>query len=174
MVWERMLSAMETIGIDIGRVLIAGDGPDTSFLGHDEERAMRAPAIPHAFATVARLVQLFSGRAWLVSKCGAKIEQRSRRWLELHGFYEATGLDRSKLRFCRTRPEKALIARELGLTCFVDDRRDVILSMQGIVPVRIHFGVPTTDVAGAIAAPGWLEAERAIRESAGIAEALQP
>lgn len=174
MLGSRMLSGMETIGIDIGRVLIAGDGPDTSFLGHDEERAMRAPAIPHAFESVARLVRLFEGRAWLVSKCGAKIEARSRRWLELHKFYESTGLRREKLRFCRSRPEKALIARELGLTHFVDDRRDVILSMQGVVRVRIHFGVAMTDVAGAIAAPGWPEAERAIRESVGAAAALQP
>ena len=165
---------METIGIDIGRVLIAGDGPDTSFLGHDEARAMRAPAIPHAFESVARLVQLFEGRAWLVSKCGANIEARSRRWLELHKFYDATGLDRSKLRFCRKRPEKALIARELGLTVFVDDRFDVILSMQGIVPVRIHFGVTTTDVAGAIAAPTWPAAEAAIRACVDTAQALQP
>ena len=172
MVGERIFECMETIGIDIGRVLIEGDGPDTSFLGHDEERAMRAPAMPHAFESVARLVKQFAGRAWLVSKCGAKIEARSRRWLELHRFYEATGFDRQKLRFCRTRPEKALIARELGLTVFVDDRRDVILSMQGIVPVRIHFGVASTDVAGAIAAATWLEAERAIRETAGSAAAL--
>lgn len=162
---------MKTIGIDIGRVLIAGDGPDTSFLGHDEERAMRAPAMPHAFEAVARLVRRFEGRAWLVSKCGAKIEARSRRWLELHGFFAATGFNRAQLRFCRTRPEKALIARELGLTCFVDDRRDVILSMQGIVPLRVHFGVTTTDVAGAIASPGWPEAERAITEWSDIAAA---
>lgn len=174
MVGSRILRGMEIIGIDIGRVLIAGDGPDTSFLGHDEERAMRAPAIPHAFDSVARIVERFASRAWLVSKCGAKIEARSRRWLELHNFFEVTGFDRGKLRFCRTRPEKALIARELGLTHFVDDRRDVILSMQGIVPVRIHFGVDATDVIGAIAAPGWLEAERVIRETAGTAEALQP
>ena len=36
---------METIGIDIGRVLIEGDGPDTSFLGHDEERGEELRAI---------------------------------------------------------------------------------------------------------------------------------
>jgi hypothetical protein len=48
------------------------------------------------------------------------------------------------------------------------------LSMQGIVPVRIHFGVATTDVAGAIAAPTWPAAVAAIRACVGTAPALQP
>ena len=39
-----MLLVMEpTLGIDIGRVIIHGDGPDTSFIGATDDDAMRAP-----------------------------------------------------------------------------------------------------------------------------------
>ena len=64
------------IGVDIGRVIIAGDGPDTSFFNDDY---MEVPPVDGAFDGVARLVRAFAGRVWLVSKCGQKIQQRTLR-----------------------------------------------------------------------------------------------
>ncbi len=99
-----------TLGIDIGRVIIHGDGPDTSFVGPragvasaasgrarrwvagSDEEAMRAPAMDGAFDAIARLVRRFSGRVWLVSKCGKKVEMRSRMWLAQHRLHEITGV----------------------------------------------------------------------------------
>ncbi len=144
-------------GIDIGRVLIAGDGPDTSFLGHDELAAMRAPEMPGAFAAVARAVEASDGNVWLVSKCGPRIEARTRRWLEARRFFERTGLPREHLRFCRERRQKAAIAVELSLDRFVDDRADVLRAMRGIVAILVHFGATTTE-RGLRPAPDWARA----------------
>src|SRR5262245_58574468 len=96
-------------GVDIGRVLMGGEGDDSSFLSGTEEEAMEAPEMPGAFESVRALCEALEGRVWLVSKCGPKIEGRSRRWLERQRFYEQTGLARENLRFCRERKEKAVI-----------------------------------------------------------------
>ncbi|MFK5221766.1 hypothetical protein ACI3PI_10215, partial [Lactobacillus helveticus] len=49
------------LGIDIGRVIIHGDGPDTSFVGAGtDEEALEAPAMDGALDTIARLVRCFS------------------------------------------------------------------------------------------------------------------
>lgn len=145
------------IGIDIGRVLIAGDGADTSFLGHDEDRAMRAPEMPGAIESITRLVEAFDGRVWLVSKCGPRVEARTRKWLVGKRFFERTGMSERNLRFCRERRDKAPIAVDLGLDRFVDDRADVLRSMRGLVPRLVLFGATTAEP-GMSAAPDWRRA----------------
>lgn len=128
------------IGVDIGRVIISGDGPDTVFFGRSQVEAMRTPAVPGAFAAVAELVERFEGRVHLVSKCGPRIQARSLAWLDHHGFWQATGLDRTQVRFCRERADKAKHAHQLGLTHFVDDRFDVLTHLVGLVDRLYLFG----------------------------------
>lgn len=163
------IDAPPVLGIDIGRVIIHGDGPDTSFVaaGTDDE-ALLAPAMDGAFAAIARLVTRFAGRVWLVSKCGPKVERRTRLWLLHHRFHEVTGVPRENVRFCRERAHKAPIARGLGVGFFVDDRVDVLAAMTGIVPHRFLFGAAASPDAAIVATPTWPAAE------AAIARALAP
>lgn len=128
------------MGIDIGRVIIEGSsGPgDTSFFSGDTAAMLRTPAVPGAFAAIARLVPLF-GDAWLVSKCGPRIQQRSLEWLRHYRFFEQTGIAEGNVRFCLRRPEKALHCAELGITHFVDDKADVIAAITPVVPHRYLF-----------------------------------
>lgn len=137
-----MFSAYSTarIGIDIGRVIIGGEGADTSFLDGDEAAAMATPAVAGAFASIGELWRRCDGRVWLVSKAGDRVQARTRRWLDARGFYVATGMTRDRLRFCRQRHEKADHARQLALTHFIDDRFDVLQYLEGIVAQRILFG----------------------------------
>lgn len=131
---------VERWGIDIGRVVVAGDGPDTSFFKSDDS-AMLVPPVKGVFEGVAAIVaRAGADNVWLVSKCGPAIQKRSLAWLDNHGFWTTTGMRPDHIRFCLTRPEKAEIAKDLGLTHFVDDRQDVIGSMQGIVKHRFLFG----------------------------------
>lgn len=148
-----------TVGVDIGRVLIAGDGPDSTFLGVPLEMAMAARSVDGAFEAVTVLVQRHDGRVHLVSKCGPGVEKKTRAWLEHHGFYARTGLAPTQVWFCRERPEKARIAARLGLTAFVDDRLDVLSAMRAIVPRLVHFGVSETEP-GLLPAPDWARALR--------------
>src|SRR5262245_3779018 len=80
------------LGVDIGRVIIHGDGPDTSFIGGSEADALKAPAISGALEALARLNTFFEGRVWLVSKCGPRVQSRTRAWLGEHRFFERTGI----------------------------------------------------------------------------------
>jgi len=62
----------------------------------------------------------------LVSKCGEQTEARTRHWLAHHDFHARTGVRPEHVHFCRTRPAKAPIAADLGLTHFVDDKLEVL------------------------------------------------
>lgn len=130
------------IGIDIGRVIIAGGvgTADTAFFGHDHDSAMATPSMPGAFEAVAELVDAFDRRAWLVSKCGPRIRARSLAWLDHHDFWARTGLPREQVRFCRDRKDKAIHAKRLALTHFIDDRYDVLRHLVGLVDHLYLFG----------------------------------
>jgi hypothetical protein len=162
------------LGVDIGRVIIEGDGPDTSFVGGSEDDALRAPQIPGAFEALARLRRAFGGRVWLVSKCGKRVEARTRLWLARHRFFDVTGINPENLAFCRTRPEKAPICEALGITCFVDDRWDVLATIDGIVPHRILFGAETAPDTRVIPAATWRDAERSILAASSFTEVDSP
>lgn len=151
------------LGVDIGRVLIHGDGPDTSFVGGTDDDALRTPPLPGALESLARLVELFEGRVWLVSKCGKRVEQRSRAWLAHHDAYARTGLAPERVLFCRDRADKAPLAQKLGLQLFVDDRVDILCSMEGLVAHRFLFGAERSPARGLTPVPGWAEAEPAVR-----------
>ncbi|HEY8544349.1 MAG TPA: hypothetical protein VIL36_04845 [Acidimicrobiales bacterium] len=124
----------------------AGD-EDTTFLDGGHEAAMATPPMAGAFEALAQLVERFEGRVWLVSKCGERIEARTRAWLAHHRFHERTGIPADHVRFCRRRPDKAVHCRELAITDFVDDRPDVLGYLEGVVERRYLFG-PQDDTGG--------------------------
>lgn len=132
------------LGIDIGRVLIqpdaGGSGSDTSFMGASLEEAVRTPPYTGMFEVVPELVRTFNGQVWLVSKAYPKMQNKTRRWLEHHRFFERTGIPADHLRFCLERHQKADHCRELGITHFIDDRVDVLTHLAGVVPHRYLFG----------------------------------
>ncbi|HXK18817.1 MAG TPA: hypothetical protein VNG33_13495 [Polyangiaceae bacterium] len=136
------------LGIDIGRVIIgAADSSgtaDTSFLSGNDEAALATPASDGAFDAIAELTRAFAGRVWLVSKCGPRIQQLTRRWLQRHAFYERTGVRQDRVRFCLKRPEKRDHCAAIGATHFVDDRLDVLEHLVGLVPQLYWFGYQTS------------------------------
>ncbi len=159
------------LGVDIGRVIIGtaqlGGDADTSFLSGGEDAAMDTPEAAGAFEALARVTDAFDGQVWLVSKCGPRIQARTRRWLEHHRFFERTGIPDTNLRFCRERHEKRGHAEALGLGFFVDDRADVLKHLVGLVPRLYLFGHQKPGRAvltGATPVLDWAEAERRLLE----------
>lgn len=144
------------LGIDFGRVINEGSaqpgGDDTTFLSGGFEAAMRTPAKPDAFEVIARLVPQFGSRVWIVSKCGERIQERTRQWLDYNDFWSKTGIPPANTRFCRQRPEKAVHCKRLQITHFIDDRRDVLGHMRGTVENLYLFG-PQKSLA-----PDWVTA----------------
>lgn len=115
-----------SLGVDIGGVIIdrVNDDTDTSFFS---DNYLQTTAVPGAFDALRRLAaERFGERVFLVSKCGARVQERTLRWLDHHGFHDRTGIARECVHFCRQRHEKAGICAALGLTHFVDDRLEVL------------------------------------------------
>jgi hypothetical protein len=71
----------------------------------------------------------------LISKIDPVTEYAYRKWLEVNGFWGATGISAKNLHFCRQHEDKAPICAELGITHFVDDRLRVLRSLT-TVPQR--------------------------------------
>lgn len=114
----------EILGLDIGRVIIAGDsGPaDTHFFTGDH---LRTPPMDGALECIRRLVKdRFGENVHLISKCHSRIERRTREWLAHMQFTETTGIPEDRWHFCKERPDKGPLCKALGITHFVDDRLD--------------------------------------------------
>ncbi len=162
------------LGIDVGRVLIAPespDRPDTSFIGGSLEDALRTPPYEGMFEQLPALVACFAGRAWLVSKAGPRVQDKTRHWLRHHHFHERTGVPAAHVHFCRERHQKADICARLRVTHFIDDRADVLQHLRGVVAHRYLFGPqrPRTVVPpGVTPVASWAEAVEAVqRDLAG-------
>jgi hypothetical protein len=155
------------LGIDIGRVIINGDGhpdgADTAFFHGDEATMLSTPEMPGSFAAIAELVRLLEGRVWLVSKCGPKTQERTLRWLAAHEFTTRTGIPGEHVRFCRERADKRGHCEDLGLTHFVDDHPGVHNAIRGAVRYQYFFGPQRGPVPEyGIAAPDWDTTRRLI------------
>jgi hypothetical protein len=159
------------LGIDIGRVLISTAGEskqDTSFIAGSREAALNTPPYEGMFDVVPSLVRLFEYRVWLISKCGPRVQQRSREWLAHHHFFERTGIPIDHLRFCLQRPQKATHCAELGITHFIDDRLDVLEAMRRTVPNLYLFGPRRRAVVGGTwfcATATWAAAGKAVERT---------
>jgi hypothetical protein len=158
------------LGVDIGRVIINGPahpgGGDTAFFTGDEATMLATPEMPGAVSTIGRLVALFHGQVWLVSKCGPQTQARTERWLHGHDFYHRTGLSPEHVRFCRTRPDKRIHCQQLGLTHFVDDHPEVHAAIRGAVDHQYFFGPqrhPVPDYGHH--APTWADVEHLIEQT---------
>ncbi len=163
------------LGIDFGKVIV---GPlvngkaDTSFLGGSLQQAMQTLPSPGAFESIEKLVTLFRGEVWIVSKCGPSVQKKTKAWLQHWDCYAKTGLDPQRVLFCLQRHEKAPICRELTITHFVDDRSDVLAPMRGLVPHLYLFGEQAETVPEwTIHTPDWPTALESIAES--IAETIR-
>lgn len=161
---------MNKLGIDIGRVIINGpahpQGGDTAFFTGDEATLIATPEMEGAFEVIARLTKAFNGQAWLVSKCGPRVQARTLRWLQAHDFYQRTSIPAGNVRFCRQRIDKREHCLDLGLSHFIDDHPEVHAAIRGAVTYQYFFGPQRNPVPGwAIHAPTWADAERQILAS---------
>ncbi|URN00096.1 hypothetical protein LUW76_40520 [Actinomadura madurae] len=154
------------LGVDFGRVihggLLAPGDDDTVFLDGTFEEALASSATEGVYEVLPGLVEAFGGRAWIISKCGERVQKRTLAWLDHHDFYARTGIPRSNVRFCRKRRDKARHCAELGITHMIDDRLDVHDAVREIVPYRYLFG-PKAGPDWVRHVPDW-DAARVIRE----------
>jgi hypothetical protein len=125
------------MGVDIGRV-ISAQSTDGQYSLLDEDNYLSAPEAEGAVDTLRDIVVPNFGpeNTFLVSKAKEKTQRRTTEWLEHIDFFERTGILEEHVFFCLERPQKAEIAKELGLTDFIDDRDDVFEAMP---TDQVHF-----------------------------------
>lgn len=123
------------IGIDIGRVIIGGDGEDTFF--NDSKECIDAAEVLGALESVRGLYQTGEHEIHFISKCGPKIEKKTLVWLRYYIVERWIPLHRTH--FVRKRELKAPMALALELDIFIDDREDIIESMQKVIAHPILF-----------------------------------
>lgn len=154
------------LGVDFGRVIhggLAAPGEeDTAFLNGEWDEAMASPATPGMWEVLPQIVDLFGIQVWVISKCGARVQERTLAWLDLHDFYAKTGIPTGNVRFCRKRADKRGVCEELGITHMVDDRLDVHEAIRDVVPYRYLFGPQRTE------APGWVMKPQSWTELLGM------
>lgn len=135
------------LGIDIGGVIIAQTAPDadTSFFG---DNYLRTPEVEGAIDTIAQLNASdgFDGNISLVSKAGEDTIRKTRGWLQYREFYERTGINPSRVYFTAERTGKVAVARELGITHFVDNRAEVLKYLAKTVPNLYLFQPEESEV----------------------------
>lgn len=156
--------------MDFGRVIqgaaFAPGEADTVFLSGGREEALNSPPSPGAFEVLPGLVARFEGRAWVISKCGPRVQRRTLEWLDHHDFYRRTGVPRENVRFCRERADKARHCAQLSITHMIDDRLDVHTALRGLVPHLYLFGVQAAPAPAWVRhTPSWPEAGTAIGAS---------
>lgn len=161
---------IERLGLDFGRVINAeptdGLGP-TMFM----DDFLETPPSEGCFEVVAEQQETrFGDEIYIVSKCGPKMQEKTKLWLEHWRFFEETGTDPNKIYFCREYAEKGTIANQLGLTHFVDDRLNVLALISPKVQ-RILFvpdserTVPRPEAVpqGIVIALGWTGVSRLLK-----------
>ncbi|MEK8106716.1 hypothetical protein NKG94_18920 [Micromonospora sp. M12] len=138
-----MIGAMRRLGVDIGGVIIepADDDADTSFFG---AHYLHTPAVDGRSTRSRRSARRSTRCTWCPAWGGHR--GRTREWLAHHDFPARTGIPEERMHFCRTRPDKAPIARRLGLTHFVDDKLEVLGYLDS-VPHRFLFRPRRAEVA---------------------------
>jgi hypothetical protein len=117
---------MKRIGIDVGRVIIAGDTDKEDNLFFSP-KFLQATQVKNAFKCIKKIVEkVHAENVFLVSKCGRQTEQRTLKWLEYNEFYRETGIKNENIHFCRERKEKKEICSLFGISVFIDDRFSVL------------------------------------------------
>lgn len=120
-------------GTDIGGVLAPPVNPSQKDKTDDKSLKEFLP-VANSFRVLSRIAnELLKPRdTFVVSYCDQETEVISRRWLEIHKFFETTKIPYSNLFYCRDRSHKNIICEELGITDFVDDNIKVIQSLETV------------------------------------------
>lgn len=135
-------------GVDIGNVLIenfAKDIKDESKVTW-ENISKNGRLIPGAIEGLKFLIEkVGADNVWIISKVSPIQQKVIEMVFENLNICEKTGLLPDHIRFCLERKDKAPIIKELGLEGHIDDRGEVMESLQGFLPCPIWFNPSKKD-----------------------------
>lgn len=123
------------IGMDIGGV-IRGDFDQSLSM----QEYLSETLLANATNVIKDIIDVFGAKnIFIISRCPKFAEEVIIKWLDNQNMFKNIGFIRKNVFFCRERTDKALIAKRLKLTYFIDDRVEVLDAMNNIVNNRILF-----------------------------------
>lgn len=139
------LRQIKSWGIDIGNVIFR-NLPESIQRAHEqddsspEEIIQQLHLIPDAIAGVRLLVQKVGAEhIWFVSKAGTKQIATTRLAFEKFKIYQQTGIKKDQILFVSSRRDKIPVIKSLGLEGYIDDRGEIIFSIQNFVKYPLWF-----------------------------------
>lgn len=136
------INDVKSWGIDIGNVLIKNVSPKTwqYYAEHNvpaETIVNHLQLLPDALVGLRFLIhQVGRENVWIISKAKPEIMRLAFEKFRIH---MATGLDPDQVLFVPQRLDKIPVAKVLELEGFIDDRGEVISSLQSFVKCPIWF-----------------------------------
>jgi hypothetical protein len=106
-------------------VVFGFDLGDTFF--HSDSQGNKV-VFPRAMEVIARANRSCKA-VYVISKVNEEQKKRALEILKRYDVYKITGLAENHVFFCGARYQKGIIARKLGVNCFVDDRPEVMAHM---------------------------------------------
>lgn len=132
----------DRLGVDIGGVIKGLSFMEELGLPDNEPK-------PDAFEVLRELSEwMFKDNIWLISKCRARTQTKTLEWLSYHDFYNRTRIQPKQVIFTRADEQKAIVAKRLKLTHYIDDKFGVLRSMaqNGIVNLYLFKEEPIPPV----------------------------
>lgn len=117
---------MRNLGIDLGWTIVGNR------VTGDKYEVQSA-----CFTTILRLTKYFDN-VYIISKVNSTQKESSLKWIESVEFFNKTNIKPENLYYCFERKDKAIFAKGLGITHFIDDRAEVMYHLDKSI-VKILF-----------------------------------
>jgi hypothetical protein len=133
-------SEIKKWGVDIGNVIIKNG----SYV--EPWKMENIQLIPDCLIGVKFLIdKVGSDNVWIISKASLPQQNTSKQFLNELGFHKEAGLKYDHVLFCLERLEKAPIIKELNIQGHLDDRGEIIESIQKSITCPIWFNPDPED-----------------------------
>jgi hypothetical protein len=134
------LSEVKRWGVDIGNVLVKNGSYKDKLTIHNME------FIQDSLMGLKFLIdKVGTDNVWIISKVSTEQQELSEIILEQFDIYGKTGLNKNHVKFCLERLDKAPIIKELNLQGHIDDRGQIIDSVQNFLPCPVWFNPEPAD-----------------------------
>lgn len=108
---------MNNIGIDLGNTIV-GNGQLNNKTYVD----------PDCFNVLKLIIKNFDN-VYIISRVNSEQRDHSLKWLAESDFFNKTGIKRENLYYCWERRDKAIFAKALNCSIFIDDQPEVIYNL---------------------------------------------
>lgn len=144
-----MSKTQQILGVDIGGVILSRATQEHIERFRSSDRYLETPKIEGAVEGIRRLaLGRFGPNIHLVSRINKGDEDKMMSWLRSIDFFMRASVIPYHVHFCEGRHEKQPICKSLGITHFIDDRSEILVSLKDTVEYLFLFNPDPEEVKG--------------------------